>query len=630
MKAGRCASFLAASLLVLAASPTMATAVEIDTANPQNGIFDIYSATFDPALSPCNAGSPGYCPFFGGDPPVQRALVITPNPTTTSTGVPGGINPAPAAGSYLDLTLAADRSTLTLAGGTLRFPVLVITISGSTVVTATGAGFVFDAAPQVAAVNASGQAEFLVNLQPATAVDFSTLSQVVASCTGPLCNLIPLLTLDMLRYRLLIDYDASFGSFTGSFIGQTANNSLVYANLNSGVPDIAVTDSAPPGNDHAITFGDVTELTSATHTLTIANNGGGSLAIGTIGQADGLAAPFSMTADGCSGQRLGLGASCTLDIVFSPGFVGPYSDSLDIPSNDADSPTVSIAVSGQGVAAPVPNIVVTDSVAPPGDGQLPFGTVTVGGLAQQTVTVANNGTADLLLGQLGAAGQLLPPFDLQADGCSNQQLAPGASCTATLRFQPTATGAASASLDIPSNDADTPTALVALSGTGAAAALPDIAITDPTAPADDRSLSFGDVRPSEAYDRVVTVTNAGLADLLLGSVGMANPLAAPFSFVAGADLCSGATLPPAASCTIRLRFTPAAATSYSDSFDIPSNDPDTASATVAVAGNGYQPPPTASPSPSGASSGFMGLDAGLLGLLAGAALLPRRRRAPAR
>ena len=39
----------------------------------------------------------------------------------------------------------------------------------------------------------------------------------------------------MERYRLIISYDGSFSSFTGDFQGQTNNNSMVFATLDSAV-----------------------------------------------------------------------------------------------------------------------------------------------------------------------------------------------------------------------------------------------------------------------------------------------------------------------------------------------------------------------------------------------------------
>jgi len=71
---------------------------------------------------------------------------------------------------------------------------------------------------------------------------------------------------------------------------------------------------------------------------------------------------------------------------------------------------------------------------------------------------------------------------------------------------------------------------------------------------------------------------------VLGTVGSANPLAVPFRIVT--NTCSGQTLVPDATCTVVVAFAPVAAQFSSDSFSIPSNDPDEASVTVAVSGTG--------------------------------------------
>jgi hypothetical protein len=228
-----------AASCVLLASEAIAAPIALDVTDSRNGITEIYSATFDGALAPCTTpGAPPYCAFFNGfpppSPPAVRALVINPNPTGLINAVPLGINPVPPSGSFLDLTLNAAQTQVTLAGGVIRVAdPIVITIQNNTVVTANGAGFVLNAAPQTTSVDANGVAEFLVDLAPATAADFSTFSVVVTNCTGGFCALIPVLTLDMLRYRLLIDYDPTFTSFAGDFIGQTANNSVLRATVNA-------------------------------------------------------------------------------------------------------------------------------------------------------------------------------------------------------------------------------------------------------------------------------------------------------------------------------------------------------------------------------------------------------------
>ncbi|MEZ5566569.1 MAG: VPLPA-CTERM sorting domain-containing protein [Gammaproteobacteria bacterium] len=224
-----------AASLTLAASSAMAIVIPINTADPANGLTDIYSATFDGGLVPCTGSSPSYCSFFGGDAPAGRQIVLSPNPSGVANAVPGGIAGA-TTGSSLNLTKVGND--LQLTGGTIAAAPVTLTISGTTTVTPSGtAGFVLDPGLRTATLNANGQAEFLVNMAPGTAADFSTFSSIVLAgdCTGPLCALIPILSLDMNKYRLFVDFDPTFTSFTADFIGQTSNNSLVYATLNSTV-----------------------------------------------------------------------------------------------------------------------------------------------------------------------------------------------------------------------------------------------------------------------------------------------------------------------------------------------------------------------------------------------------------
>jgi len=631
MKTGMLPRSAALLTLIAVALPAFAEPVAVDTTSPANGFTDLFSATFDGALTACTPSDPSWCSFFNGKPGPTRNIVITPTPTGAINAVPLGITPVPVAGSYLDLSLDPGRTQVTISGGTIAVPAITLTIQGgtpnSTVVAASGAGVVFNSAPQVAALDANGRAEFLVNLSPVIAVDFSTFSTIVGppngSCSGPLCAIIPILTLDMIRYRLVIDYDPTFTTFTADFIGQTGNNSLLSITMNSVVPRITVTDSVAPADDRLVPFGDVTELTSASRTVTVTNSGGATLSVGGVALANPLAPPFALATDNCSGQDLAPAASCTFNVSFSPAVVGNFSDTLDIPSNADGNPSVTVTVSGNGVALPVPAITVTDSVAPASDQTLPFGNVSIGSASDQTVTITNEGNADLEVGTLGG---LVAPFELVNDNCSGQTVAPAASCTAGVRFEPTVTGAATDSLEVPSNDAANPLVTVALSGTGLSLATPDIEVTDNTLPEDDLLVPFGNVTEGTFRDRTITVRNTGGLDLLVGAIAGANPLAAPFTVED--DACSNQTLAPGGSCIIAVRYAPPATGAGSDSLDIPSNDPDEPSVTVNLTGTGIVlgEGGVGTPSPDGADSGFMALDPATLALLGVAGLWGWRRR----
>jgi len=219
-----------AAVVTLASSGAMAAALDTNKAN--NGLTGIFSTTFAGALPGCTGSSPSYCAFFGGLPsPGQMAAVsITPNPSGVTNGTPGGVVAGP--GSFLNLT--SDGVTSTLAGGTVTFGNASITIvPAATTITVANAGMVLDPGPHVAAVNGNGHSEFLVNLSPGLAADFSTLLAVVTGCAGPACASLGGLNLDMVKFRLLVQWDPTFTYFNSTFIGQTSNNAMVFANLDT-------------------------------------------------------------------------------------------------------------------------------------------------------------------------------------------------------------------------------------------------------------------------------------------------------------------------------------------------------------------------------------------------------------
>lgn len=92
-----------------------------------------------------------------------------------------------------------------------------------------------------------------------------------------------------------------------------------------------------------------------------------------------------------------------------------------------------------------------------------FGSVDINTTADQSITISNDGDANLTVGSLSG---ISAPFSLQSDNCSSSTLAPNASCNVTLRFAPVATGYNSDNLSIPSNDPDTSVVILSVSGTG--------------------------------------------------------------------------------------------------------------------------------------------------------------------
>lgn len=81
-------------------------------------------------------------------------------------------------------------------------------------------------------------------------------------------------------------------------------------------------------------------------TVVIKNAGQDNLRIGQIGSSDPLAVPFSLDEDACSNTTLAADESCTFVIRYTPrDDAENTSDSVDIPSNDPEHPSVTLEVS---------------------------------------------------------------------------------------------------------------------------------------------------------------------------------------------------------------------------------------------------------------------------------------------
>ena len=220
------------------------------------------------------------------------------------------------------------------------------------------------------------------------------------------------------------------------------------------------------------------------------------------------------------------------------------------------------------VVATDPDIYVTP-------GLVEFGTIIAGQSEDRTITVRNEGGADLTV---SAVAPPSAPFSIVSNGCTGAVLPPSASCAITARFAPTAVGTWSGAIVISSDDPDEPQVTVGLAGTGAPVPVPDISV----APA---ALSFGTVVVGQAHDDLVSVINDGAAPLVIQGV---TPPGAPFSVLG--NQCTGATLPPGAGCLIFLRFAPTAPGAYSDSLVVASNDPDEPTAASLLSGTAVSMP----------------------------------------
>jgi len=175
----------------------------------------------------------------------------------------------------------------------------------------------------------------------------------------------------------------------------------------------------------------------------------------------------------------------------------------------------------------------TASAAP---GSLAFGTTFTGHVSPpRSVTITNEGNADLIVSQATAAD----PFAVSENGCT-APVAPAHTCTLSVTFLPTASGAGNGSLVVSSN-ASGGDVTVGLSGTG----LPSAPIASLSA----ESVSFGSLAfGTTSGARTVTLSNVGQAALGIQSIE------AQGDFAQTNDC--GASVAEGASCTLTIVFAP--------------------------------------------------------------------------
>ncbi len=226
--------------------------------------------------------------------------------------------------------------------------------------------------------------------------------------------------------------NANFGSFVGNQFFTVANGM---------VAPVVITSAS------ALAFGTTTVGSPTTRRLVVRNVGNAALTVTGITSDNAV-----FSASPVSGS-VAVGDSLVVTVTFDPTAAGAQAGTLTIASNDPGQPTLTISLTGTGVAAPT--AVLSTSAA-----TLSLGSVTVGSTGTGTFYVRNRGNAALSLTGITSSD---PQFTA-APGTGT--VAPGDSLLVTVTFAPTAAGSATGTLTLASNGG---TATVALTGTGLAA-----------------------------------------------------------------------------------------------------------------------------------------------------------------
>jgi hypothetical protein len=303
----------------------------------------------------------------------------------------------------------------------------------------------------------------------------------------------------------------------------------------TGVPAVNLSSNSLNFNNQA------TNTNSVPQNVTLGNTGSAPLTISSIGISG------QYTHSNNCGAGVAAGASCMITVTFSPTAAGTQTGTVSINDNAGGSPHT-ISLTGVGTTpAPVASLSVPS---------LNFGNQLVNTpSAPQSVTLTNTGTGPMTISGIVASAQYS-----QTNTCPTgaATLAANGSCSITVTFTPTATGAQNGTVQITDNAAGSPQS-VSLTGTGATSVIAG-ASPSPT------GLTFASQNTgTTSAPQTITLTNTGNGTLSITSI-------VPSGDFAQSNNC-GASLLAGASCTINVTFTPTATGARSGAITFTDNAP---------------------------------------------------------
>jgi hypothetical protein len=267
---------------------------------------------------------------------------------------------------------------------------------------------------------------------------------------------------------------------------------------------------------------------SGSQQMLLSNAGTGTLNVNSIGMSAAFSiVPGSPSQCAAGSFSLAAGASCTLDVVFIPTQLGPAAGLVLVLSSNAGTASASLTgVGGSGK---------TLSINP---GALDFGAVIFDTMsAAQTFSVTSTGPNPVIIAsvKVTSGGAEFP----LTHNCAT--LAPGNSCTGTVKFKPAQVGARTGAITMVS-DAEGSPHTIALNGEGLPSPFSVLILSA-------SGLGFGQaVYGSGGSTQEITVTNGAQLPVNISNI-----------YTTG-DFHLSHNCPPvliaAQSCTIRIGFSP--------------------------------------------------------------------------
>jgi hypothetical protein len=327
-----------------------------------------------------------------------------------------------------------------------------------------------------------------------------------------------------------------------------ANNGGAFVAMISPPPAVTF---APTSLDFGTVLGGTT---SPEKSVTLTPLSSASVSLSSIAASGDFALVTTATSCPYSGGTMAAGATCTIDITFTPKATGTRSGTVTIIYTGEGSPET-IPLSGFGMVAAA-------NVSP---ASLTFGSQDEGSTSSpQVVTFTNPSTIPLTVSSVTISSGWTESTNCMPGVAANS------SCTINVSFQPAVYGPQTGTLTV-TDDANNSPQSVALSGTG----------LTPVVSLSALSLTFAaQALSTESAPQTITLANTGNGALTPLTIGVGGDFAET-------STCGG-SVAPNANCTISVTFTPSGSGARSGTLtltDNASNSPQT----VSLSGTGLGP-----------------------------------------
>ncbi len=262
----------------------------------------------------------------------------------------------------------------------------------------------------------------------------------------------------------------SSGAVTGCF--DISTNDAAHATLRLSVTGTGAAVPTPSASltPATVAFGNLAAGQASTLTATVRNTGAAPLSVSGVTACDSSNAA-ALTVSPTAAFTVAAGGSQALTVRFAPTAAGAAAACWNVATNDPANASLQLRATGTGTA-----VVPTAPIASLAPATLGFGNVTVGQSASLTATVGNTGTAALAVsGVTACAGTNAAALSITPTAAFS--VAAGGRQVLTVRFAPTAAGAAAACWNVATNDPANASLQLNVSGTGVAVTPPPTGCT---------------------------------------------------------------------------------------------------------------------------------------------------------